>query len=178
MFVLVSQRPWHICSIDGRNVCDVFPIFSLQILVVKAWWSVISWIFSNFPVLLDGHGFFCNIDLLIESLLASYHLEHKVIKLYSVLLKVCIWTHNSYREYFYYILDLSSTFASNILAVLRHTIISGFSETGQTNVVCWLITNVHIGLTSLRATTEDGRQNSWRDCIREFDTVWTGSSRI
>lgn len=83
MFVLVSQRAWHICSIDGRNVRNVFPIFSLQILVVKAWWSVVSRIFSNFPVLLDGHWFFGNVDLLIEALLASYHLENKVIKLYS-----------------------------------------------------------------------------------------------
>lgn len=107
MFVLVSQRARHICTVDGRNVCDVFPIFSLQILVVKARWSVVPWIFSNFPVLLDGHWFFGNVDLLIESLLASYHLEYKLIQNLQV---VHIWNYISCRQYFYYFcINITST---------------------------------------------------------------------
>lgn len=72
--IRVGQSAWDIGAINWGHVQDVFPVVSLDVVVVKERRHGITWRVCHRFVFLDCHWLFLDVDLLVETLFSCYHL--------------------------------------------------------------------------------------------------------
>lgn len=74
ILALIRQAATDVSTVNRSHICDVLPIFSLQVFVVEMLGCLIAICVGQITKLLNGKGLLLNVDLLVDTLLAGHHL--------------------------------------------------------------------------------------------------------